>query len=338
MILVTGGTGLVGSHLLYRLAKKNVSVKALYRTEKSLVKVKNVFSYYQDNSEELFDKIQWIKGDITDIPSLENAFSEVNYVYHVAAIVAFDPKRYRAMRQVNIEGTANMVNLSIQNKVKKFCFVSSIAAIGDSINSNIVTEENEWNIEGKNNGYSITKHGAEMEVWRGSQEGIDIIIVNPGIILGGGFWKINTGTMFSKSFNGFRFYTEGVSGFIGVLDVVNSMIGLMESHLKNERYILVSENVSFREIFTKIATGFGRKSPSIKVYPLYTSILWRVEFVLSKLLNKSQTLPKDTARTLHSKTYYSSDKVKKDLGFEFTPIEKSIQETCKHYLKDFEKN
>ncbi len=328
MILVTGGTGLVGSHLLYHLALENDAIKAVYRTEYSLEKVKNVFSYYSDNVDDLFSKIEWILADVTDVPSLEIAFIDVTFVYHCAAVVSFDSREYRMMRQVNIDGTANVVNLSIDKKIKKLCFVSSIAAVGDSIHNNTVTEENEWDVAGNNSGYSITKYGAEMEVWRASQEGIDVVVVNPGVILGPGFWEVNTGSMFSKVHRGFKYYTEGVTGFVGVNDVAKVMLLLMKSSFKNERYILVSENVSFREVFNLIAKGFDRKIPTIKISKSLTTIAWRVDFILSKLTGKRQKLTKEASKSLHRKTYYSSEKLFASTTFEFEPIKHVVDKTC----------
>jgi len=332
MILVTGGTGLVGSHLLYHLALENDAIRAIYRTENSLEKVKKVFSYYTDDVDHLFSKIDWILADITDVPSLEKAFKNVTYVYHCAAVVSFDSREYRMMRQVNIDGTANVVNLSIDKKIQKLCFISSIAAVGDSIHNHIVTEENEWNIDGNNSGYSITKYGAEMEVWRASQEGVDVVIVNPGVILGPGFWDINTGTMFSKVYKGFRYYTEGITGFVGVNDVAKVMLLLIKSDVKNERYILVSENISFREVFSSIAKGFDKKTPTIKISKLVTSIAWRLDFVLSKLTGKTQQLTKEASKSLHKKTYYSSDKLTSSTKFRFEPIVDVIRIVCKCYV------
>ena len=332
MILVTGGTGLVGSHLLYHLALENDAIRAIYRTENSLEKVKKVFSYYTDDVDHLFSKIDWILADITDVPSLEKAFKNVTYVYHCAAVVSFDSREYRMMRQVNIDGTANVVNLSIDKKIQKLCFISSIAAVGDSIHNHIVTEENEWNIDGNNSGYSITKYGAEMEVWRASQEGVDVVIVNPGVILGPGFWNVNTGTMFSKVYKGFRYYTEGITGFVGVNDVAKVMLLLMKSDVKNERYILVSENISFREVFSSIAKGFDKKTPTIKISKLVTSIAWRLDFVLSKLTRKTQQLTKEASKSLHGKTYYSSDKLLASTKFKFESMADVIKNVCKCYL------
>jgi len=166
MILVTGGTGLVGAHLLYYLLLENDKVKAIHRKNSDLQAVKKVFSYYTKDFEAVFQKIEWVEADITDVYLLEKAFENITKVYHAAALVSFNPKDYKTMRKVNIEGTSNIVNLCIDKKVKKLCFVSSIATIDKTIKNNNIDEECEWNTETNNYGYAITKYGAEMEVWR----------------------------------------------------------------------------------------------------------------------------------------------------------------------------
>lgn len=332
MILVTGGTGLVGSHLLYHLTLKNDKIRAIYRTEEKREHVKKIFSYYTDDVQYFLSKIDWIQADITDIPSLEPVFKNITEVYHCAALVSFDAKDYRKMRQVNIDGTANIINFSIEAKVKKFCFVSSIAAIGNSINGKPITEENEWNDNDENHGYAISKYGAEMEVWRGSQEGLDIVIVNPGVILGSGFWQEGSGKLFTQINNDFKFYTEGVTGFISVQDVVKSMIELMKSNIKNERFVLVSENKSFKKILFAIADGLNKKRPTIKTSKLLTSIVWRIDWFLTKITGKESVLTKNSARSSHNKSYYSSNKIKNALNFKFMPIDVSIELITKNYL------
>lgn len=332
MILVTGGTGLVGSHLLYHLCLQNVAIRAIYRTKSSLENVKKVFRYYTDD-ENLFSKIEWYQADITDVPKMIPAFSDVKHVYHCAAFISFNPKDYRKMRKVNIHGTAIIVNLCIAAKIEKLCFVSSIAAVGDSLKGKIVTEENEWNKELDNSGYSITKFGAEMEVWRASQEGVDVVVVNPGVILGSGFWNSGSGKLFSQVNNGFRFYTEGVTGFVSVQDVVKPMILLMNSPVKNERFILISENKSFKEIFFLIADTLGKSRPSIKIKPWQTNLFWRFAWCVSKIARKEPLLSKYSARSAHSVAEYSSEKIQKKINYQFEDLEKSVQRISKRYLK-----
>ncbi|CAM1349219.1 NAD-dependent epimerase/dehydratase family protein [Tenacibaculum insulae] len=332
MILVTGGTGLVGSHLLYHLTQKNDVIKAIYRTDEKKEHVKKIFSFYTDDVTLPFSKIKWVQADITDVPSLEPVFKNITEVYHCAALVSFNPKDYRKMRQVNIDGTANMINLSIDNHIKKFCFVSSIAAVGNAINGKPIDEKNEWADSDNNNEYSITKYGAEMEVWRGSQEGLEVVIVNPGVILGSGFWTEGSGKLFTQINNGFKFYTEGITGFVDVKDVVKSMILLMNSNIKNERFILVAENKSFKDILVAIANGLDKKKPSIKIGKTATAVFWRIDWLLTFLTKKEPLLTKNSAKASHNKSYYSSKKITKKLNFKFNSINKTINRVCENFF------
>ena len=331
MILVTGGTGMVGAHLLYHLSQKNDAIRAIYRTEQKFEAVKKVFSYYTSQVDECFSKIDWRKADITDVPSMIPLFEGITHVYHCAALVSFNPEDYIEMRKINIHGTAIVANLSIDSGVQKLCYVSSIAAIGDDPKKEITDEENEWNGNENNHGYAITKYGAEMEVWRASQEGVDVVIVNPGVILGSGFWNAGSGELFSNVFNGFKFYSKGVSGFVSNQDVVKAMIGLMESDVKNQRFILVSENKSFKEVLFCIADSFEKKRPSYLVKPWQAEIFWRVEWLISKLGIRKSRMSKSSARSLNDKTYYSSEKIKKAINFNFEEIDMAIGRICKQY-------
>lgn len=331
MILVTGGTGLVGSHLLYHLCLEYDKIRAIYRTESSIDRTKTVFAYYTKDTS-LFHKIEWFKADITQVPAMIPAFKDVEQVYHCAAFISFNPKDYREMRKVNIHGTAIIANLAIDAKVKKLCYVSSIASIGDALPNQLIDESCEWNKEKDNSGYSITKYGGEMEVWRASQENVDVIIVNPGVILGSGFWNSGSGKLFEQVYRDFKYYTEGVTGFVVVQDVVKPMIALMQSEIKNERYILVSENKSFKDILFTIADALEKKRPNRKVSKWQTSILWRFSFLISKVTGKNPLLSKYSARSAHTVSRYASEKVKKALEYTFEPINDSIMRISKNYL------
>ena len=199
MILVTGGTGLVGSHLLYELTLKNEFVRAIYRNEKKLSVVKKIFSYYTKTPDLLFNKIQWIQADLLDVTLLIEAFKDVRWVYHCAAFVSLEPNKYLKLRKTNIEGTANIVNLCLSNGIEKLCYVSSVAALGKPLNNLEIDENSLWNPEAPNSLYGITKYGAEMEVWRGTQEGLNAVIVNPGVILGPGIWNDGSGQIFKRT-------------------------------------------------------------------------------------------------------------------------------------------
>ena len=338
MILVTGGTGLVGSHLLYHLIKNGNAVKAIYRRKHKLDSVKKVFSYYSEDFESLFKKIEWIEADITDIPALEIAFKDVTHVYHSAAFVSFEPDKYRLLRKINIEGTANIVNLCISHNIKKLGYVSSIASLGKNTKSETFINENtEWNPEDDNTVYAITKYGAEIEVWRGSQEGLDVVIVNPGVILGPGFWRSgSSGSLFNHIYKGLHYYTNGITSYIDVCDVSKVLIQLMDSNIKNERFILASENLSFNDFQTRVAKVLNVKPANKEANKLILEIGWRMDWLNHKLRGKRRRLTKQLVQSLQGKRYYENTKIKEALNFEFTPIDDSIKKVSEYFLKDLE--
>jgi nucleoside-diphosphate-sugar epimerase len=235
------------------------------------------------------------------------------------------------MRKVNIEGTTNIVNLCISRKIEKLCYVSSIAAIENGNEGELINESDNWSNTGDKSGYAITKYGAEMEVWRGSQEGVDVVIVNPGVILGSGFWHKGTGNMFRRINNGLKFYTEGVTGFVGVADVVGAMILLMSSEVTNERFILVAENLSYRKVLTMIAGALNKEKPKIKINKFMSEFLWRIEMLRSKITISAPLLTKYSAKSSVSNHPYTAEKIENTLGFEFDHISNCINITAAHF-------
>ena len=334
MILVTGSTGLLGSHLLYHLSKTENNIRALYRSDEKMQHVRTIFSYYTDNSDELFAKIEWVKGDILDIPFLESAFNGINTVYHTAAIVAFDRSSENEMKKVNIEGTANVVNLCNHYNVHKLCHVSSIATLSKKIDGTESTEEDFWNPDAVNSGYGISKNGAEMEVWRGIEEGLNAVIVNPSIIIGPGFWETSSGKLFTTVNNGMKFYTNGRSGFVGVKDVAEMMILLMNSDISNERFILNSENLSFKKVFSSIALSLNLKPPHIKASKWMLSLAWRLDVFKSVLFGAKQRLNEDSASSARSTSTFSNRKIVEEMNVSFKKIEEVIKEVSDIYLNE----
>lgn len=333
MVLVTGGTGLVGSHLLFHLVNKGFSVKAIHRKNSDINKVEKIFSYYSDQSKALFKKIEWIEADLNDLPQLEIAFSNITHVYHTAALISFNPRDYKKLQKVNVEGTANIVNLCIANSIKKLCYVSTIGAIGSSVNGNEMTEENEWN-DTHTNVYALTKYDAEMEVWRGSQEGLKVAIVNPGVIIGPGFWNSGSGKFFKVANKGKSFYPPSGTGFIAVNDVVKMMFSLMESTINSERFIAVSENLSYKKVLTTIAGNLKKPVPK-KVLPLWLlQILWRLDWFRCFISSGNRKLTKNTVYSLKRDRIYSNEKIEKHLPLNYESIEKVIAFSCRHFSKE----
>lgn len=332
MVLVTGGTGFLGGHLLIHLLENDENVRAIYRNEDSVLKVKSLFSKLSNS--DLFEKIEWIKADILDISALMTAFQDIDYVYHCAALVSFDPKDEDLLRKINIEGTANIVNFCLEYKIKKLCYVSSIAALGDLLDfENTITEATEWNPEKDHSDYAISKYGAEIEVWRAQQEGLDCVVINPGVILGiTSNWDEGSGKIFKTILNGMHFYTKGISGFVAVTDVTKIMFQLMNSSYKNEKYTVVAENIVFQDLINLIADGLKVKKPRFEAQKWLLEWIWRIDWISSNLFFQKRKLSKLMVKSLFSSDLYDNGKIKTTLNFKFESIADCIKKTCEFYI------
>lgn len=333
MILVTGATGMLGAHLLLHLLQKKLElpIRALYRTESKKEYVNNwILSKFPEAN---VSKISWYKADVTDIPMLTLAFKSISHIYHCAGFISFNPKDLSHLNKTNIEGTANMVNLALHFNVTKFVHVSSIATLGDPNINKMLDENSIWNPERYNGDYAISKNGGEIEVWRAINEGLNAVIVNPGVILGDGFWNSGSAELFNKINNGFSFYTKGTTGFVAVTDVVNCMIQLMESNIKNQRFILVESSKSYQSIFNIIADALGKKRPSLYANAFVTGLTWRILYLISTIFKISPTLTKDTALSAHSISTYDNSKIIETLSYNFLPIEEYIKDIANLYKK-----
>ncbi len=335
MILVTGGTGLVGAHLLYSLVNSGETVRAIHRSSSNLEAVKNVFSFYTNEPNIIFDKIEWVEADITDISSLTEAFKGINYVYHAAAFISFNPRHYAVLKKVNVEGSANIVNFCLTEGVQKMCYVSSIAAIGKSASGTLINEETEYNPEVTNSVYAITKFNAEMEVWRGTQEGLEVVIVNPGVILGSGIWSSASGGILRTVYKGLKYYTPGGVGVVDVRDVIQVMIGLLNSPIKNKKYILVGENISYQDLLTKLATNLNKKPPYKSIVKWKMIFFSNIDCMMNKFFKTKRKLLRETVTSLYTKSFYDASMIEKVLNFKYTPYEKTIARISRNYLRDF---
>jgi dihydroflavonol-4-reductase len=333
MILVTGGTGLLGSHLLFNLISSGKKVRALKRNSSDTGMVQKIFSYYTASPESLAANIEWVDGDLLDFASIEDALEGISEVYHAGAMVSFYAADHKKMLKVNIEGTANLVNLSLEKKIDKFCFVSSVSTLGRADHNGLTDEETFWVPTGKNSVYAISKYGAEREVWRGMEEGLNAVVVNPSVILGPGFWNDNSG-LFRLVWEGLKFYTKGINGYVDVNDVVKAMILLMEKSLFNDRFIISSDNISYQQLFILMAKYLDKPAPTINVPPMLSHIAWRVEAARCLLTGLKPEVTKEMATTATQQYTFSNEKIRKTLSFEFLPVEESIRQTCEIFKKD----
>ncbi|MFY7651653.1 MAG: NAD-dependent epimerase/dehydratase family protein [Chitinophagaceae bacterium] len=319
MVLVTGATGLVGNHLIQLLLAKKQKVKALYRSKIPAVAYAN--------------EVQWVKGDILDIQSLDDALQNVTQVYHCAAVVSFEKKNMQSLYNTNIEGTANMVNACLTVPNIKMVFVSSVAALGRIRENEMINESMMWTPETSNSHYGKTKYLAEMEVWRGIGEGLNAVIVNPSLILGYANWHKGSAAIFKKAYDEFPWFTDGVSGFVDVQDVVEAMFQLMNSTISEQRFVISGGNHAFKSIFTKIAIAFHKKPPHRKVSAFLAAIVWRIEAVKCFFTGQNPVLTKETAKTAQAKVYFDNQKLLKWLpNFQYTDIDTTINRICKEFI------
>ncbi len=320
-IFVTGGTGFVGSHLLRHLVDEGYRhIYATRRKESPMTLV-----------DDIAGKINWLEGDILDVPFLEEAMGGMNYIFHCAGVVSFDTRDAKRLMAVNGTGTANVVNIALDVGVDKMIHVSSIAALGRSKTTKTVDENTAWVRSNYNTDYAISKYFGEMEVWRGIEEGLTAAIVNPAIILGHEILGRGTSKMLLHVKRGSKFYPPGGSGFVGVKDVVRFMVLLMDSDIVGERFLLSAEDLTYKTVFEMIAAALGQKPPVIQVNRLMTEIAWRVEWLRARLTGKSALITKQTARHSGRTFHYENAKSKSVFGFEYTPVQEVIGEMVKDF-------
>lgn len=334
MIAITGTTGLLGAHLAYALLEQGHQIKALKRKHSSTKLLERIFSYYTNEPEELMAGIHWSIGDVNDISSLEDFLNEGDLVYHCAGYVSFEKSKRAVVKQVNVEGTANLVDASLHKNVSKLVHASSIAALGRASEDGMISERSKWKNSKRNTWYAVTKMLGEQEVWRGQMEGLKTAIVNPGIILGPGPWENGSSKLFTTVWNGLKYYTPGVNGYVDVRDVAKAMVLLMASEIESERFVLVYENINYQSFFTKIASALNVEAPSKQATPFMAELAWRMDAIRSFLAQKSPMITKETARTAMKKHYYDGSKIEKQLNFKYRSLEDTIAHTANCFLAD----
>ena len=310
----------MGSHLLRKLVNEGEDIRALKR-----------HSSRNDLVRDIEDKIEWVENDILDIVGLEEAFSNIKQVYHCAAIVSFDPAKKDQMMRTNVDGTANIVNLCLEKSVDKLVHVSSISALGRQKDNSKIDEEAAWNENTLNTTYAVSKFLSEREIFRGIAEGLNAVIVNPSMVIGEGNWKTDTSLFIKKVWKGMAFYPLGTTGWVDVEDVVNIMVKLMHSEIQNERFILSSNNWSYKDAFRYISSELNKPNPFIPVNLLVRESAWRMAAFWSLLTRKKPVVTKETMRISSKRFYYDSGKINKAIGYEFKSLEKAFRDACEKF-------
>jgi nucleoside-diphosphate-sugar epimerase len=342
LIAVTGATGFLGAHVVCHLLQAGRDVRALKRAQSSLAEFEYIAALFfktqtPEQKKQLMLRLQWLDADIMDVPALTKAFDGVDTVYHCAAMVSFLKKDRNAMMQINIEGTTNVVNTALICGVKQLCHVSSIAALGRAKAGALIDEQSKWVNSNENSNYAVSKYKAEMEVWRGMEEGLQVVVVNPGVILGAGSWHKGSCKLFDLVWNGMPFYTTGVNGYVDVHDVAKAMLVLIEQKQFGERYVLVSDNLCMKDFLDTTATLLQKRKPKICVTPFIAKLAVAVDYLKYLATGKKPAITRETARTSLKTYYYSGKKIEAKTSFKFTPINETLAYICQE-LKQYKEH
>jgi dihydroflavonol-4-reductase len=337
-ILITGGTGFLGAYVLAELVSKGYEVRATFRNVARQDFTKRIFEHrFKDSFADFWRKISWIEADLEDIYAIESALEGIEVVFHTAGMVSFRPKDKAQLLARNYGDTQRLVNEALERKVKYFCYVSSIAALGRSELNEIIDENRSWKRDPANSFYARSKHAGEMEVWRGIEEGLRAVIVNPSVILGEGIWESGTASFFNRVFNGVKSFPPGETGFVGVKDVAKCMIQLWEKDIIGQRFIVNAENRSWESVLSAIASALSKPLPTRRVNP-------RLLFYLAKWVRQFERLGihpfpfgSDALRNAALCNVYKTDKIINALEYRFESVDKVIAETAERYLANLGK-
>lgn len=322
-VFITGATGFIGSHIARRYLAEGYTVSALKRPESSHGMLTDVA-----------DQITWHEGDVLDIPSLELAIRPGIDVIHTAALVSFVPKDRRQMERINVEGTANIVNVCLKAGVRKLGYLSSVAALGRPVAKGekptagtpvVLDESQKWEESPNNSTYAQTKYRAELEVWRGVAEGLDAVMVNPSIVLGAGDWNRSSLQLLKYAYDEKPFYPAGLMNYVDVLDVTDALFRIMESNVTAQRYILNGGTIPYQSLLKQVAGVLGKRPPSIEVPPLLTQVLWPLEAIRSWLTGKAPLITRETARSASALYQFNGHKIEQLAGFQYRPLSETLQ-------------
>ncbi len=324
LVLVTGATGFLGSYILQELVEHGYQVRALRRRTRPIFWI----------PDHILQQVEWIEGDVLDVVALQDALSGVDTVIHSAAVVSFHAADRDRMYQVNVDGTANVVNMALECGTRRILHISSVAALGRTASEAWVNEESKWEDNDVQTHYARSKFKAELHVWRGLAEGLEGLILNPSTILGYGDWSSGSCALFKQIYNGFPWYTDGVNGFVDVRDVATATRLALESAITEQRYLICADNWTFRSLQQEMANAFGVKGPSIRATPLLLGMAWRMATLKGWLTGKPALLSKESARVGISQTRFDNRKFLETFpAFQYRPLTQTIQEACKRYTQ-----
>lgn len=323
MIAVTGANGLLGSYVIRELHKNNVPFVALKRKSSDVSLLHDV------------KDITWRDADVEDAVALDEAFKDITKVIHTAAVVSFNPKHAKKIHAINVLGTRNVVNACLENKIQRLVHISSVAALGRQKGQTHIDEKNKWTDSPLNSTYAESKYLAELEVFRGQQEGLSTITLNPSVILAAADWTKSSAQLFKYVWDERPYYIDGSLNYVDARDAAQAVYLLLNREEQGERFILNAGNCSFIDFFSKVAVALNKKAPSIKLNQTFLKIAAQAEAIRAKFHNSEPLITKETARLAGTNFLYENKKVIKNLNFTFKSIDETIQWCSGYYLSKF---
>ena len=332
MVFVTGATGILGRIIVLELLKKGKNVRASKRPASNLNEVQHSYTYYTENPDDFFNKIEWVDVDFDDIYSLQNALKGVEEVYHCAAKVSFHPKDEKEMYHTNVKGTENLLYACSGSGVKKFLHVSSIAVLDNFNEKGELDETSDFNPKEEHSAYAISKHLSEMEVWRASAEGLNTIIIYPGMIVGSGNWGNSSGDIF-PTFEKNSFTFSGGTSYVDVRDVAKIAVELMEKNAFGERFILIAENKRYADLGHQIRSTLGLKDA--KILSKFQLNIGRLANILfGWFIPSLRIITKSNIESISALNVISNQKITTELDYQFIPLTESVDFHLKNYIND----
>jgi len=327
-IFITGGTGLIGSYIIRTLLKKGyTNLVALHRNTSSF----NLLGQQKD-------EVDWKIGDIENVSDIYTLVKGVDIIIHAAAIVSFDDRDSEAMISANRDGTANLVNAALANKIKKFIHISSVAALGKPESGNIISESTEW-VESKNNSpYSLSKRASELEVWRGHAEGLNVSVLSPSVVLGAGNWSQTSAKIIANMHRGQKLYPAGGNGFVDVRDVAKAVVKLLDADHNGQRFLINGGNLLFKELMDEMATNYNIPKPNRAIAKWMIPVSWRLFGLISFITRKPTVYAKHTVISTSKIWKYDNHKSIEKLGMTYIPLKQTIKESCDAFLLSKKEN
>ena len=318
-ILITGGTGFLGSNLAIALVKEGYKVRILRRLESDLRAIGDT-------------DVEHCFGDVRDIASIRRAIKGCDTIFHTAGCISYWRKERQMMMDVNVAGTRNMVNACMEVDVEKFVYTSSVGAIGFRTDGKLADEQNEFNWGAYDVGYNISKYHAEQEVLRGVNSGLPAVIVNPSAIIGPRDLHFRSGQILRDVYRKRIFYyTGGSMNVVSVDDVVRGHLQAARRGRIGQRYILGGENLTIREIMEITAETIGGIKPLFKLSNGTVKVLGVIFESFGNLFNVKPLMTRELAAGVGIQMQFTSEKAQRELEYSIAPFQEGLQNAFSWY-------